>query len=167
MIYPLIMTVVAPLSGHLSDRIGSEILTFLGLLLVGTGLLFMGTLNEVSPVSVLVLFIVFMSTGMGLFQSPNTSLIMSTVSKDKLGIAGSINALVRNLGMTCGIVLSTTLLYGMMSSKLGYLVTDYIPGRNDAFIYGMRAVYIAAAGICFLGTALTFIRLYNKKRRTI
>ena len=31
MIYPLILSVVAPISGHLSDKIGSEILTFIGL----------------------------------------------------------------------------------------------------------------------------------------
>ncbi len=165
MIYPLILTVVAPLSGYLSDKIGSEILTFIGLVLVSLGLLLMATLNEASSLWILILFIAFMSFGMGLFQSPNNSLIMSTVPRDKLGIAGSINALVRNLGMVCGIVLATTLLYGMMSYRIGYLVTDYIPGRADAFIYGMRVVYIAAAIICFIGTVLTFFRLFNKKRR--
>jgi EmrB/QacA subfamily drug resistance transporter len=167
MIYPMVLTVVAPFSGYLSDKIGSEVLTFLGLGLVGSGLLFMGTLNEASPVRILILYILFMSIGMGLFQSPNNSLIMSTVSKDKLGIAGSINALVRNIGMTCGIVLSTTLLYGRMSAKLGYRATDYIPGQNSAFIYGMRSVYITAAIICYIGTALTLVRLLSKKQQRI
>ena len=165
MIYPLILTVVAPASGHLSDKIGSEILTFIGLILVSTGLLLMATLNETTSLVVLILFICLMSLGMGLFQSPNNSLVMSTVPRDKLGIAGSINALVRNLGMVCGIVLATTLLYSMMSYKIGYHVTDYIPGRADAFVYGMKAVYITAAIICFIGTILTFFRLYGKKNR--
>ena len=165
MIYPLILTIVAPVSGHLSDKIGSEILTFIGLVLVSVGLLLMATLNEASPLWILILFITFMSFGMGLFQSPNNSLIMSTVPRDKLGIAGSVNALVRNLGMVCGIVLATTLLYSMMSNKIGAHVTDYIPGRADAFIYGMRAVYVTAAIICLIGTFLTFLRLYSKKNR--
>ena len=60
---------------------------------------------------------------MGLFQSPNNSLIMSTVPKDKLGIAGSVNGLIRNLGMVCGIALATALLYNRMSYKIGYRVT--------------------------------------------
>ena len=34
MIFPLILTVVAPISGHLSDKIGSEVLTFIGLVLL-------------------------------------------------------------------------------------------------------------------------------------
>ncbi|MBC8060533.1 MAG: MFS transporter [Clostridiaceae bacterium] len=159
MIYPLILTVVAPASGHLSDKIGSEVLTFIGLVLTSLGLLLMSTLNENSTQLSMVIFIAIMSIGNGLFQSPNNSLVMSTVPKDKLGIAGSVNALIRNLGMVCGIALATTLLYSRMSFKLGYHVTDYVIGRNDAFIYGMKTVYIAAAIICLVGAALTFFRL--------
>jgi EmrB/QacA subfamily drug resistance transporter len=163
MIYPLILTVVAPVSGHLSDQIGSEILTFIGLVLISLGLLLMSTLTENSALLTMVLFIGTMSIGMGLFQSPNNSLIMSTVAEDKLGIAGSVNALIRNLGMVCGIALAITLLYSMMSSKLGYRVTDYVAGRSDAFIYGMKTVYITAGIISLAGAALTFWRLAGKK----
>ncbi|WP_035790230.1 MFS transporter [Clostridium beijerinckii] len=167
MVYPLILTVVAPVSGNLSDKIGSEILTFIGLVLIGFGLILMSSLNVGSSLLVMIIFIGIMSIGMGLFQSPNNSLIMSTVPKDKLGIAGSVNALVRNLGMVCGIALATTLLYSMISFKIGYRVTDYVVGRNDAFIYGMRIVYIVAGIISLFGAALTFIRLKGKKYRNI
>nr|WP_312578537.1 MFS transporter [Sedimentibacter sp.] len=163
MIYPSILAVVAPVSGHLSDKMGSEILTFIGLAFISAGLLLMSTLNENSALLSMLIFIGIMSFGMGLFQSPNNSLIMSTVEKDKLGIAGSINALVRNLGMVSGIALATTLLYSSMSSKIGYRVTDYVTGRNDAFIYGMKTVYIAASVICIVGTVLTFLRLTRRK----
>ncbi|OOM35394.1 hypothetical protein CBEIJ_52830 [Clostridium beijerinckii] len=91
---------------------------------------------------------------------------MSTVPKDKLGIAGSVNALVRNLGMVCGIALATTLLYSMMSSAIGQRVTDFVVGRSDAFIYGMRTVYIAAGVISLIGAALTFFRLRSKKLKS-
>ena len=56
---------------------------------------------------------------MAMFQSPNTSLIMSTVERSQTGVAGSINALARNLGMVFGISLSTVLLYNIMSGHLG------------------------------------------------
>ncbi len=166
MIYPLILSVVAPASGHLSDEIGSELLTFLGLVLTSTGLFMMSTLKENSTLFSMILFIGIMSVGMGIFQSPNNSLIMSTVSRDKLGIAGSINALIRNLGMVCGIALATTLLYSMMSFRIGYRVTDFVAGRIDAFIFGMKTVYIAAGGIALIGAVLTLVRLIGKKRRT-
>jgi len=166
-ISPLVLSVVAPLSGHLSDKIGSEILTFIGLVVTSLGLLLMSTLNEQSSLISMVFFIAVLSIGNGLFQSPNNSLIMSTVPRDKLGIAGSINGLIRNLGMVCGIALSTSLLYNGISHKVGYHVTNYIVGRNDAFIYGMRIVYITAACICIVGAILTFLRLYSSKSKSV
>ena len=165
MIFPLVLTVLAPLSGHVSDKIGSELLTFIGLLLISLGLFLMATLTEQSSLMTMVIFIVILSVGMGLFQSPNNSLIMSTVSRHQLGIAGSINALVRNMGMVCGIALATTLLYGSMSGELGYRVTDYVVGQNGAFINGMQIVYTTAAAICLFGAVLTLLRLIGKKSR--
>ena len=163
MVYPIVLSVVAPISGYLSDKIGSEFLTFLGLSLTSVGLFFMSTLNENSSMRLLVVFIVTMSLGNGLFQSPNNSLVMATVPKSKLGIAGSINALVRNLGMVVGVSLATTLLYNRMSEKIGYPVVSYVKGREDVFIYGMKYVYITLGGVCVLGAVLTALRLYNKK----
>lgn len=165
MIYPLILSVVAPMSGHLSDKIGSEFLTFLGLCFTITGLFLMSTLNEVTPISTMAIYIGILSVGNGLFQSPNNSLVMSTVSKNKLGIAGSVNAFVRNLGMVTGVSLSTTLLYHMMSAKMGKKVTGYVPGRDDVFVYGMKYVYITAAAVSCVGALITAGRLYHRRIR--
>ncbi|MBC2581299.1 MFS transporter [Clostridium sp. DJ247] len=163
MVYPLILSVVAPISGYLSDKIGSEFLTFLGLVFTSTGLFFMSTLSEYSTLWTLAFFMAMMSIGNGLFQSPNNSLVMSTVPKNKLGIAGSVNALVRNLGMVVGVSLSTTLLYNRMSYKIGYHVVNYVQGREDVFVYGMKYVYITAGIICTIGAVLTALRLYEHK----
>ena len=98
-----------------------------------------------------------------MFQSPNNSLIMSSVNKTKLGIAGSINGLVRNLGMTTGIGLSTSILYSIMSSKIGYRVSGYVEGRADVFIYAMRFVFISIAVICLIGAVLSLLRVLRRK----
>ena len=163
MVSPVVLGIVAPLSGHLSDKVGSEILTFIGLVGTSLGLILMSTLNQYSPLGTIIAFMAIMTLGNGMFQSPNNSLVMSTVPKNKLGIAGSINALVRNLGIVVGVSFSTTLLYNSMSSKIGYHVTGYIPGQDDVFIYGMRNVFIAAAVICAIGAMLTAYRLYGSK----
>jgi len=111
-------------------------------------------------------FIVIMTLGNGMFQSPNTSLIMSTVPKDKLGIAGSVNGLVRNIGLVTGTSLAMSLLYNRMSHKIGYRVIDYVNGRADVFMYGMRYVYFYAGVICAIGAIITAIRFYNSKKST-
>lgn len=164
MVSPIVLAVVAPFSGYLSDRIGSEILTLIGLSFTSLGLLLISTLNEKSSVIMLMVYIVIMTIGNGMFQAPNNSLIMSTVPKDKLGIAGSVNALIRNLGMVMGTSLATLLLYNRMSYKIGYRVVDYIKDRDDVFIYGMRYVYLSAAVMCAIGVAITTLRLYNSKK---
>jgi MFS family permease len=166
MVYPLVMSVVAPFSGHLSDKIGSEFLTFLGLLLNSIGLFLMSTLNATSSLYSLFIYMIIMSIGNGLFQSPNTSLIMSNAPRNMLGISGSVNALIRNLGMITGISLSILILYSRMSSNIGYHVSDYVKGRDDVFIYGMRGAYLSAAAICVFGALLTAFRLYNKRKKS-
>ncbi len=165
-IYPLLLSLVAPVSGYLSDKFGSETLTLIGLTLTSLGLYLMATLNETPAYWAMVLYICLMSLGNGLFQSPNNSLVMSMVPREKLGIGGSVNALVRNIGFTVGIALSTAILYGAMSSRLGYRVTDYVAGRSDVFIFGMRLVYIMAASVCLVGALITAFRLYNRRRES-
>jgi MFS family permease len=132
----------------------------------------MSGLTVSSPFPLIITYTALLGIGNGLFQSPNNSLIMSTVPKHKLGIAGSVNALIRNMGMVFGIALSTTILYSRMSTVIGYKVTDYVEGQSDAFIYGMQTVYLVAGSICLIGAALTALRLIrqrqaNKKAETV
>ena len=164
MVSPIVLSVVAPFSGYMSDKIGSEILTLFGLSFTSIGLFFLSSLNERSSVLLIVAYIVIMTLGNGMFQSPNNSLVMSTVSRDKLGIAGSVNALIRNLGFVLGTSLSTLLLYNRMSHKIGYRVVDYIKGRDDVFIYGMRSVYISVGIMCLFGVLITALRFYYSKK---
>jgi len=164
MVSPIVLSVVAPYSGYLSDKTGSEVLTLIGLALTGLGLLLISSLNETSSFFLIIAFIAVMSAGNGMFQSPNNSLVMSTVTKDKLGIAGSVNALIRNLGMVIGTSLATMLLYNKMSEKAGYRVTDYVKGRDDIFIYGMNFVYISAAVLCIIGVLITAVRYYSSRK---
>ncbi|MFT8314082.1 MAG: MFS transporter [Clostridium sp.] len=164
MVSPVVLCIIAPISGYLSDKFGSEILTLIGLVFINIGLLLMAKLNENSTILIILIFMGIISVGNGLFQSPNTSLIMSLVSKKYLGIAGSVNALVRNIGFVFGISMSTLILYNRMSYKIGYKVYDFVVGKEYIFAYGMSYVYIISAGICFIGVIITSIRLYNCKR---
>ncbi len=168
-IYPVILTVISPFSGYLSDKIGSELLTFIGLMFICIGMGLMSTLNENSTIQAMFGYISIMAIGNGLFLPPNNSLVMSSAPNDKLGIAGSINAFVRNLGQSSGVSIATLLLYSLMSIKMGKKVLGYVEGRNDIFIFGMKYIYISAALACLIGVILTAIRLKKgiKKHRKI
>ncbi|EJO5348691.1 MFS transporter [Clostridium botulinum] len=157
MAYPIVLTVVSPLSGYLSDKMGSKKLTLAGLIVTAIGLFCMAFLNEQSTLLMITLVLSLVALGCGVFQSPNNSLVMSSVEKNKLGIAGGINAFVRNLGFIFGVTFSTTILYNRMSYKIGYRVLNYVEGRGDVFIYGMRWVYSIAAVICIFTFLVSLI----------
>ncbi|MNC34076.1 hypothetical protein D3C75_824930 [compost metagenome] len=102
--------------------------------------------------------------GSGLFMSPNNSLVMSTVPRTQLGSAGSVNSLVRNVGMVVGITIATSILFNVMSSKAGYRVTGLISGRPDIFLSGMHVVFMTSSAICLVSALLTGWRMISIKR---
>lgn len=165
MAYSLTMCVVAPFSGQLSDKIGSEFLCFVGLCIITVALLVLSTLGVDTSLVVFLIGSITMSIGMAMFQSPNTSLIMSTVGRENTGIAGSINGLARNLGMVFGISLSTVLLYNIMSGQLGYTVMSYVDGQELVFVTAMQWVYRFMALISAIGAILTGLRWKNRKEQ--
>jgi EmrB/QacA subfamily drug resistance transporter len=164
---PIILAIVAPISGHLSDKLGSEKISCIGLSILTIGIFSLTIFNQYTSLIIVAIFVGLVSLGSGIFQSPNNSLIMSTVDKIKLGIAGSVNGLVRNLGTTTGIALSTSILYSRMSSKIGYKVSGYVEGRADIFIYAMRFVFAGIGCICLIGAILTLIRVIKRKTKVV
>ena len=164
---PIILAIVAPLSGYLSDKIGSEKISALGLSILSIGIISLVLFNVNTSLIIVGALVGLLSLGSGIFQSPNNSLIMSTVKKNELGIAGSINGLVRNLGTTTGIALSTNILYSRMSSKVGYKVSGYIDGRPDVFIYAMRFVFTGIGLICLIGAILSIIRVVKRRKNKL
>lgn len=164
-VIPLITAVMGPISGTMSDHIGSELPTMIGLIFTTIGLALMTMLGIDTTIAVIILFLAVIAVGSALFQSPNNSLVMGSVSRDELGLVGSLAGLVRNMGMSVGITAGTSLMYSRMSDMAGYRVTNYIPGQPDVFLYGLRSVYIMLAVVVFVGALLTIIRfVYARKQ---
>lgn len=90
---------------------------------------------------------------------------MSSVTKENLGVAGSLNSFARNLGMVLGISLATTILYAAMSQAYGKHVTTYIAGRADIFAYGMKITFFGAFLLCITALFLTVWRIYKQGGR--
>ncbi|WP_019910112.1 MFS transporter [Paenibacillus sp. HW567] len=164
MLFPICMVIIAPLSGALSDKIGSEFLTFAGLIVMVIAQFGLARLHDGSPVVLAGVWIAMLGIGSGLFMSPNNSLIMSTVPRTQLGSAGSVNSLVRNVGMVVGITIATSILFNVMSSRAGYRVTGLIPGRPDIFLTGMHAVFLTSSVICLVSALLTGWRMLSIRR---
>ncbi|MDY2778187.1 MAG: MFS transporter [Collinsella sp.] len=165
-VIPLANAIAGPISGAVSDRIGCERPTAVGLLVFAIGLLLVGFFDEETSLIAILLCLGLASLGTSIFQSPNNSLVMGSLPREALGFGGSLAALARYLGMAVGITGSTSLLYGRMSAMAGERVTTYVAGRPDIFLYGYKAVYVATAALVSIGFALTLVRAIGRRRRS-
>lgn len=159
MVFPFLMVIGSPLSGYLTDRVGPEILVLIGLVMLSVTQLMYMFMHADSPLWYYVVATAIMGLGNSLFQSPNNTMVMSSVTKENLGVAGSLNSFARNLGMVVGISLATTILYNAMSSKMGERVTTYIAKRPDVFIYGMKITFLGSFLLCLAALLLTLYRV--------
>lgn len=91
-------------------------------------------------------------------------MIMDAAPPEAQGVAGSIAALFRNLGMAVGLSLATTTLYWGMQRQVGRPVTHYPQGHPDWFLAGMRYSYWYAVGLIFFALILVG-GLYWRQRR--
>ena len=164
LISPVVLGVFSPICGTLSDKIGREKMCLIGLLIMSVAFLLLSTLEVNSMAVSAIGFMGTMSLGQAFFQPANNALVMSNCDRDKLGIAGSINSLTRNLGQIAGITLATSILYAFMSIKAGYRVSEYIFGNDNIFVYGMNKVYIILALLCFVGFFINLIRILKQCR---
>src|SRR5262249_44558241 len=108
----LMLAVVAPLSGWLSDRVGSRILTTAGLACSTAGLFWLSTLGADSHYPDVLMRLVLLGLGMGLFQAPNNSAVLGATPRERLGVASGFLSAMRNLGMVLGTSLSAALVAG-------------------------------------------------------
>lgn len=147
---PLLMAVVAPLSGGLSDRIGTRLPSVLGMGLLGLGLFLLSTLTVDSPQASVVVMLAVAGLGIGVFASPNNSALMGAAPRHRQGIAAGVLALARNVGMVVGVGLA------------GAVFTTVV-GRDGALdgasiVSAMRASYLLAAGLAVTGMGVAALR---------
>lgn len=156
--FPLMMAVIAPISGHASDRIGPVALTTGGLFVTALGLFYLSTLTAQSAFWQVIPGSLLMGLGAGLFQSPNNSSVMSSVPPRKLGVAGGINALVRNVGMVIGIAFSVSLFENREARLLSGISSPSVGQQVNAFVSAYHTVMLAGMGIALVAALISLNR---------
>lgn len=157
----LVQLVIAPLSGWLSDKMGSRFLCTAGMALSSLSLLLISRLAPGSATSEVVLRLVLFGIGLGLFQSPNNSSIIGSSPKNSLGTASAMIATLRQVSISLGIAISGTLFAAhrlFFATKLVHSGSDPLMVGKIALVSSFQETLLIAAIICGLGVFSSLIR---------
>ena len=138
--WPLVVAVMAPIAGRLSDRYAAGILGSIGLALLGLGMALLAMLPANPHVADIVWRMALCGCGFGFFQAPNMKAIMSSAPAGRSGGASGIVATARLIGQTSGAALAA-LCFGLVGRE----------GATTALVLG--------AAFAALGCVMSSLRL--------
>jgi DHA2 family multidrug resistance protein-like MFS transporter len=138
--WPLVVAIMAPIGGRLSDRYRVGILGGIGLALLGLGMVLLAMLPANPGVANIVWRMVVCGVGFGLFQTPNIKALMSSAPAHRSGSASGIVATARLTGQTIGAALAA--------------LCFTLAGRDGAWL-----ALALGAGFAALGSVMSFLRL--------
>jgi EmrB/QacA subfamily drug resistance transporter len=147
------MLILAPLSGRLSDVIGSRALTAGGMVLVAVSFLWLSRIGSRPTYLELLWPLVINGAGMGLFTSPNNSAIMSGAPPQRSGTAAGALATSRNLGMALGIAVAGA----VTAARLPTHLAEHL-GPTPAAVAAYQDAFLAAAVVALLAAAASLVR---------
>jgi EmrB/QacA subfamily drug resistance transporter len=112
----IIIMIMAPIAGSLSDRVGSRLLCTVGCSVIVAGQFLVASLGLHSSLIAIILPLALWGLGWGLFNSPNQSAILGSVTVDKIGAASGMTATAARTGGALGVAMASTLFTFMLSA---------------------------------------------------
>jgi len=163
MAIPLANVIAAPIAGIFTDKFNATNVSLCNLIIYAIPLLFLMRISDKTSLIIFTLMIALLGVGNGGFQ--NNPMIMGYAPKEYQGVAGSLAALFRNLGMGIGVSLATTSLYYGIGLKAHHQVSDYPHAHPDWFLNGMQFAYMTAFVILLIAIGLVLmIRRIDKSK---
>ncbi|WP_041276058.1 MFS transporter [Desulfosporosinus acidiphilus] len=157
------MMIMAPISGKLSDRYGSRVLSSLGLLISALGLIGMVEIKESTSILELAIWMFIAGLGSGMFFSPNTSAIMGAVAPQRRGIAGGVRTMMNNAGSVISMALSMAIISSSITPEAlqGLFAGTQVGSQGIAvaqFIGGLRTAFAISFGMSLLAAIISYMR---------
>lgn len=151
MAQPILMALVAPISGSFSDRIRPQTLATFGMGLTFLSLITFTFLDENTPMWSVVVSLSILGLGVGLFSSPNTNAVMSAVESKFYGVASSTLGTMRLTGhmFSMGIVMLAFSLY------MGRIEIE--PAHYALFLKSARVAFLVFSALSFGGIFASWV----------
>jgi len=152
-----------PLSGRLSDKYGHLPFTTTGLAVTSLSLYLFSTTDASTAYPLLVVYMMLLGTGLGLFASPNISSIMGSVPPERRGIASGFRATFFNVGYTISLNLAIlittfTVPYALVTRIISSGGTGISEAERILFAQGLKTTYLWLAGLNTLAILPSMLR---------
>jgi EmrB/QacA subfamily drug resistance transporter len=159
---PVVQSVVGPIGGALSDRLGSRTPATIGLALQALGCVVLAQLTPGSPYLALLAGLLVLGVGGGLFWAPNTSGVMGAAPVTRLGVASATLATFRQTGMVTSFALALAVAAAAIPpAQVGaiFLGTSVQLGGPvmSAFTVGMAHALLLSALIVLAAASMTYL----------
>jgi EmrB/QacA subfamily drug resistance transporter len=152
---PMAIAIMAPLSGALSDRMGSRLITTIGLTITAFGYILVSGISATTSAWEYILRYLPIGIGLGIFQSPNNSAVMGSAPKERLGVASGLLALTRVIGQMTGIAILGAVYNTIVLQQSGGIVVEgNVQAPIPAQMVGLHAALLFA--VVVLLTSLGF-----------
>ncbi|MDW5550821.1 MFS transporter [Methanosarcina sp.] len=149
---PVVMAMVSPIAGRLSDRTEPRIVASAGMAFTALGLFLLIFLTELTPLWHLIITLFILGIGFGLFSSPNTNAIMSSVDKKFYGVASGMNGTMRLLGQMLSMGIA------MMIFAIVIGPVEITPEYYSQFVLSLHYAFILFTAFCILGIFASLVR---------
>jgi EmrB/QacA subfamily drug resistance transporter len=153
MIQPVIMALVSPLAGRLSDRFEPGWIATAGMALTAASLGILAfSIGSGPPLDLIVGALALLGLGFALFSSPNMNAIMSSVEKRYYGIASGAVATMRLLGQMASMAMATVLFAVYIGP------TEIRPQVYPDFVRSIKICLTVFAVLCLAGIVFSAYR---------
>ena len=160
-ITPIIMALMAPNSGRLSDRINPQKLAGIGMGITTVALLILVFLTKDTPLYLVILAMVLQGIGVGLFSSPNTNAIMSSVPPKDAPTASASQATMRTIGQTMSLGL-LTLVFAWIMGNL-----ELAPQYAEMIVNASQIICTISLVACILAVFASLVGVKSKDKFNI
>jgi EmrB/QacA subfamily drug resistance transporter len=162
---PLSVSLVAPVSGWLSDRFGSRVLSSAGLATSALGLWLLTALGTDTAVFDIVWRLIIVGVGIGLFQSPNNSAVMGAVPPERRGIGSGFLATVRVVGQSLSVAVAGAVFASLGAARAGRMLATnqslsaaQLANLQATFLSGFHSALLVCMCIASIGVITSLVR---------
>jgi EmrB/QacA subfamily drug resistance transporter len=149
---PIVQAVFSPVAGWLSDKIEPRIVASIGMGFTALGLGLLVVISPATPLWAIVVRLLLLGFGFGLFSSPNMNAIMGSVERQFYGIASGTLATMRLIGqmLSQGIA---TLLFALYIGRV-----EITPDLYSLFLISAQTAFAIFAALCVAGIFASLAR---------